>query len=171
MLGNVLSTWENLVNKSMNSELIRLTSWQGRETINKKTIRPQIMLKVKSLWEKREQDKGILVMLQWGWLKLWIKLPGFTWAKTWSREEESVTWVLAEGAFQKKEGLWKSLRQKSTWQVQETGQILQREWSKPAGGWWEMRVQINTNPKPSVKPLAFSEGLKCIVLNVYVLNT
>ena len=44
---------------------------------------------------------------------------------------------------------------------------LQMDWSKPAGGWWEMRVQINPNPEPSEKPLAFSEGQGslCHVLN------
>lgn len=33
------------------------------------------------------------------------------------------------------------------------------EWSKPAEGWWEMRVQVSTEPEPSVKPLASSQGL------------
>lgn len=41
------------------------------------------------------------------------------------------------------------------------------EWGKPAGGWREMRVQVSTEPEPSVKPLAFSQGLGslCHVLN------
>lgn len=115
-----------------------------------------------------EQEKGIVVMLQWGWLKLWIKLSGFTWAKTWSREEESVTWVLAEGAFQAEGRPVKVSQAEEYLACPRIGPMsLQMEWSKPAGGWWEMRVQINTDPEPSVKPLDFSEGLRslCYVLN------
>ena len=39
------------------------------------------------------------------------------------------------------------------------GDITADGMEKPAGGWWEMRVQVSTEPEPSVKPLAFSQGL------------